>query len=68
MSNVQLVDPDTKQPARVGFTVSTDKNGKTTRTRFFKPSRRAATPKKAAKASTSKAKADTAVDADKDAE
>jgi large subunit ribosomal protein L24 len=68
VSNVQLVDPDTKQPARVGFTVSTDKNGKTTRTRFFKPSRRAATPKKAAKASTSKAKADTAVDADKDAE
>ena len=68
VSNVQLVDPDTKQPARVGFTVSTDKNGKTTRTRFFKPSRRAATPKKAAKASTSKAKADTTVDADKDAE
>jgi large subunit ribosomal protein L24 len=68
VSNVQLVDPDTKQPARVGFTVSTDKNGKTSRTRFFKPSRRAATPKKAAKASTTKAKADTAVDADKDAE
>jgi large subunit ribosomal protein L24 len=68
VSNVQLVDPDTKQPARVGFTVSTDKNGKTSRTRFFKPSRRAAIPKKAAKASTTKAKADTAVDADKDAE
>ncbi len=68
VSNVQLVDPDTKQPARVGFTVSTDKNGKTSRTRFFKPSRRAATPKKAAKASPTKAKADTAVDADKDAE
>jgi len=68
VSNVQLVDPDTRQPARVGFTVSTDKNGKTSRTRFFKPSRRAATPKKAAKASTTKAKADTAVDANKDAE
>lgn len=68
VSNVQLVDPETKQPARVGFTVSTDKNGKTTRTRYFKPSRRAATPKKAAKASPSKTKADSSAVVDKDAE
>jgi large subunit ribosomal protein L24 len=67
VSNVQLVDPETKQPARVGFTVSTDAAGKTTRTRYFKPSRRAAAPKKATKASTTKAKADKA-DAEKDAE
>jgi large subunit ribosomal protein L24 len=67
VSNVQLVDPDTKQPARVGFRVETGKDGKTTRVRYFKASRRAATPKKAAKASTSKAKTP-AVDADKDAE
>ena len=72
VSNVQLVDPDTKQPARVGFKVETDDKGKTTRVRYFKPSRRAATPKKATKASASKAKStepsDAVVDADKDAE
>jgi large subunit ribosomal protein L24 len=67
VSNVQLVDPATKQPARVGFTVETDKQGKTTRVRYFKPSRRAAKPTKA-KASTSKAKADTSVEANEDAE
>jgi large subunit ribosomal protein L24 len=67
VSNVQLVDPDTKQPARVGFTVDTDASGKTTRTRYFKKSRRVAAPKKATKASASKTKTET-VDADKDAE
>jgi large subunit ribosomal protein L24 len=66
VSNVQLVDPDTKQPARVGFRVETDKQGKTTRVRYFKPSRRAAKPSKA-KASTTKAKAEKA-DATEDAE
>ena len=58
ISNVQLVDPSTKQPARVGFKVETAKDGKTTRVRFFKPSRRAAKPAKA-KASTTKAKTET---------
>jgi large subunit ribosomal protein L24 len=67
VSNVQLVNPDTKQPARVGFTVETNEAGKTTRVRYFKKSRRVATPKKAAKADTSKAKTET-VEADKDAE
>ncbi|MCU1514997.1 MAG: ribosomal protein [Microbacteriaceae bacterium] len=66
VSNVQLVDPDTKQPARVGFTVSTDAAGKTTRTRYFKASRRAAKPAKA-KTTTTKAKTEK-VEADKDAE
>jgi large subunit ribosomal protein L24 len=64
VSNVQLVDPATKQPARVGFKVETGKDGKPTRVRYFKPSRRAAKP---AKKTTSKAKTET-VDADKDAE
>ncbi len=64
VSNVQLVDPATKQPARVGFKVETDKQGKTTRVRYFKPSRRAAKP---AKKTTSKAKTET-VDATEDAE
>ncbi len=51
ISNIALVDPDTKQPARVGFKVVTDpKTGKVTRERYFKPSRRAAKPTKAAKA------------------
>jgi len=40
VSNVALVDPDTKLPARVGFKVETDDRGKTTRVRFFKKSRR----------------------------
>ena len=53
VSNVALVDPDTKLPARVGFRVETDDRGKTTRVRFFKKSRRVET-KKAAKASTKK--------------
>jgi len=54
ISNVALVDPDTKQPARVGFTIDTDARGKTTRVRFFKKSRRAES-KKPAKAPTKKA-------------
>ena len=45
VSNVALVDPDTKLPARVGFKVETDDRGKTTRVRFFKPSRRVETKK-----------------------
>ena len=58
VSNVQLVNPDTKQPARVGFTVETDDSGKTTRTRYFKESRRVpvkATAKKADSKKTDKA-------------
>jgi len=57
VSNVALVNPETKLPARVGFTVETDKQGKTTRVRFFKDSRRVAS-KKATKAT----KADSAVE------
>ena len=57
VSNVQLVNPDTKQPARVGFTVVTDDKGKTSRVRYFKASRRIAV-----KATTKSAKA-TASDA-----
>ena len=45
VSNIALVDPDTKLPARVGFRVETDDRGKTTRVRFFKPSRRVETKK-----------------------
>jgi len=59
VSNVQLVDPDTKKPARVGTKVTTDENGKTTRERVFKTSRH--TPAKADKAE----KADKADKADK---
>jgi len=52
VSNVALVDPATKLPARVGFTVETDVRGKTTRVRYFKKSRRVETKKsKAARAS-----------------
>ena len=40
VSNVALVNPDTKLPARVGFRVETDDRGKTTRVRFFKKTRR----------------------------
>ena len=54
VSNLQLVNPDTKQPARVGFRVETDDRGKSVRVRYFKDSRR--TPvKKAAKAGSAKA-------------
>ena len=54
VSNVALVDPDTKLPARVGFRVETDDRGKTTRVRFFKKSRRVEA-KKPAKAAAKKA-------------
>jgi large subunit ribosomal protein L24 len=65
ISKVALVDPDTKQPARVGFTVVTDeKTGKVTRERFFKPSRRAAKPTKATKSTTKKVAADKATTAE----
>jgi large subunit ribosomal protein L24 len=59
ISNVALVDPDTKQPARVGFRVETDENGKTSRVRYFKASRRAADakPAKAEKATAKKSAA-----------
>ena len=50
ISNVALVDPDTKQPARVGFEVKVAKDGTVTKERVFKPSRRAAQPVKAEKA------------------
>ncbi|MBG6108897.1 large subunit ribosomal protein L24 [Frigoribacterium sp. CG_9.8] len=55
VSNVQLVNPDTKQPARVGFTVETDATGKTTRTRYFKDSRRKPVKASAKKADSKKA-------------
>ena len=45
VSNIALVDPDTKLPARVGFRIETDDRGKTTRVRFFKKSRRVETKK-----------------------
>ena len=57
VSNIALVDPDTKLPARVGFRVETDDRGKTTRVRFFKKSRRVE-GKKAAKATTKKTTAE----------
>ncbi len=53
VSNLQLVNPETKQPARVGFRVETDDRGKTVRVRYFKDSRR--TPVKKAKVDTAKA-------------
>lgn len=59
VSNLQLVNPDTKQPARVGFKVETDDRGKTVRVRYFKDSRR--TPVKKTKTDSTKAKADEAV-------
>ena len=72
ISNVALVDPDTKQPARVGFRVETDENGKTSRVRFFKASKRAesAKPAKAAKKAPAKkaAKNDTEPATDSPAE
>jgi large subunit ribosomal protein L24 len=45
VSNVALVNPDTKLPARVGFREETDDRGKTTRVRYFKESRRVETKK-----------------------
>ncbi|HAM27028.1 MAG TPA: 50S ribosomal protein L24 [Microbacteriaceae bacterium] len=63
VSNVQLVNPDTKQPARVGFTVETDDKGKTTRTRYFKDSRRVPVKKAAAK-KADKSESDVVTDED----
>jgi large subunit ribosomal protein L24 len=45
VSNVALVDPSTKLPARVGFREETDDRGKTVRVRYFKKSRRVETKK-----------------------
>lgn len=56
VSNIALVDPETKLPARVGFRIETDDRGKTTRVRYFKKSRRVET-RKPVKASTKKAAA-----------
>ncbi len=50
ISNVALVDPDTKAPARVGFELITDDRGKTMRERVYKKSRYAPAKKTAAKA------------------
>ncbi|GGA73277.1 hypothetical protein GCM10011490_25150 [Pseudoclavibacter endophyticus] len=64
ISNVALVDPDTKVPARVGFheeEVTKDGMTRTVRTRYFKPSRRAEKPAKDdTKADTKKATSDSA--------
>ena len=70
VSNVALVDPDTKLPARVGFREETDDRGKTVRVRFFKKSRRVETKKsKALKGTASETpaedKADKAAEAPK---
>lgn len=68
ISNVALVDPDTKKPARVGFTVEeVEKDGvtRTVRTRYFKPSRRSEKPAKAE--GKAKAKADKKAGADEGA-
>jgi len=71
VSNVALVDPDTKQPARVGFREETDDRGKTVRVRYFKPSRRAAKPAKKASTKTATTKdapsTDVAAASEKDA-
>jgi large subunit ribosomal protein L24 len=48
VSNIALVDPATKMPARVGFTVETDDRGKTVRVRYFKKSKRVETKKSVA--------------------
>ena len=56
ISNVALVDPDTKQPARVGYDVKVAKDGTVTKERVFKPTRRAAKPVKAEKAEKAPAK------------
>jgi len=49
VSNVALVNPDTKLPARVGFAVEKNAAGKTVRVRFFKKSRREETKKSTTK-------------------
>lgn len=58
ISNVALVDPETKRAARVGFreeTVTKDGETKIVRTRYFKPSRRSEKAGKATKPAESKA-------------
>jgi len=49
VSNIALVNPDTKLPARVGFREETNEAGKTVRVRYFKKSRREENKKPAAK-------------------
>ena len=68
ISNVALVDPETKQPARVGFEISVAKDGTVTKERVFKPSRRAAKPVKAAAKKSTTKKAAAEAPAEKDAE
>lgn len=71
VSNIALVDPDTKLPARVGFRVETDDRGKTTRVRYFKKSRRVVTAKRRtepAEVKPAKAAAGKKATADKDAD
>jgi large subunit ribosomal protein L24 len=68
ISNVALVDPDTKQPARVGFRVETDDKGKTTRVRYFKASKRAENVKPAKAAKKAPAKKNTAPTEDAEAQ
>lgn len=71
VSNVALVDPDTKLPARVGFReqeVTKDGVTRIVRERYFKPSRRAEKPakdeKKASKKATTEPKASKPAEAD----
>ena len=66
VSNIALVDPETKLPARVGFKEETDERGKTTRVRYFKKSRRVETKKTSSK-KTASSKSAATVD-EKDAE
>ena len=68
ISNVALVDPETKQPARVGFEISVAKDGTVTKELVFKPSRRAAKPVKAAAKKSTTKKAAAEAPAEKDAE
>ena len=69
VSNLALVDPETKLPARVGFTVTTDDRGKTTRERYFKKARRVETKKStAAKAEPKASKKDAEKATEKDAD
>ncbi len=58
VSNIALVDPETKLPARVGFREETDDRGKTVRVRYFKKSRRVETKKSKALKGTASETAD----------
>lgn len=64
VSNIALVDPATKMPARVGFTIETDDRGKTVRVRYFKKSKRVETKKSIAARGT---KAEKPADSEKSA-